>query len=261
MELKKKARSRSYPGYGLQECVAWAESIRQQLGSGSHDRESVARALGSRGVNGASARKVASLAHFGLLDRVSHGYSLSPLSDSVLKPIEDSEQRHALMTAFMNPALYREVMACYSVGEVLPRQLATILCRKHRIQDSVSADAARILLESARFSGIIDEGNRIVRSPEDGGAHPSTPDSTGETAGVIPGTEDAKLVRPQEEFREESGDCQRFRFALTRGRSAELVVPCALTGDDIRLMNKQMELLQLQSEIMQSNTEDDNGRA
>ena len=83
---KKRERSVAYPGIPLEEAVAAALSLRTALGKAAFSREDAANALGYKGVSGASSVKVASLVHYGILNRTGNTYVLSELSERISHP-------------------------------------------------------------------------------------------------------------------------------------------------------------------------------
>lgn len=251
---EKRQRSRSYPGYDLQECVELAALIRAGLGSGVHDRLALATAIGSTGLTGASTRKIAALAQFGLIVKASEGYSLSSLSERITRPVHDAERGEAIAEAFVQPDLYRDVLEGFQSDGRIPAMLSSILVRFHRIQDAAANDAARIFLDSGRYAGVIDEEGRIVKqSPlkemptatdrDDLRQDQAIDDPQGDLVGKIIDAIPSKSHPTME---------QEFKWALTQGRTARLSVPVDLCANDIRLLKKQIEVLELQAELMEA---------
>lgn len=248
----KRRRSRSYPGYTLEECIRWATIVRSDLGSGPHDRHSIAKALGSTGLTGASTRKIGAMVHFGLMKRDSEGYSLSGLSERILRPVDASERSDSVAEAFIHPDLYAELLKRFEPDGHIPSRIANILIRDHGIEDTVAEDAARVFLASGRFAGILDENARITSRatfdvpaavPEEADFAPDTDVMTSSPV-ILSGT-----VSPS------TAGIQSFKFALTRNRTASLTVPFELSANDVLLIQKQIELLSLQVRIGESNAE------
>lgn len=245
----KKKRSRSYPGYSLEECIRWARLLRAEMGSGPHDRNSIARALGSTGLTGASTRKIGAMVHFGLLNRDSDGYSLSNLSERILRPVEETERRKGLIEAVTHPDLYAELFQRFDNDKRLPSRLANILVRDHGIEDSAAEDATRIFVASGRFAGLLDEEGRIVSLVST--QRHQIPALGSDTASA--GSDITERPVSDSTIAEHvAGELQQFRFALTRDRIAYLTVPFELSAHDILLIRKQVELLSLQVELAES---------
>ena len=65
----KRERSTSYPSISLERAINFVEKMRKTVGPGPYDRQIALEGLGYAGVSGASASKIASLIHFGLLEK------------------------------------------------------------------------------------------------------------------------------------------------------------------------------------------------
>jgi hypothetical protein len=259
IEKPKRERSKAYPGAPLKECVEYAIQIKKGLGRGSHDRHSLAKAMGFTGVSGAVSPKIAALVHFGLLDRTGDGYELSELSKSITDPLNDSEQKGAITDAFSRPFLYQEIVAKFSTDGSIPNQLATHLYRFHGITDSASAFAAEIFIESGRYAGVLNEQNVIISSEAAVVNIGEAPDPKTEVIvaaePALGAIESAKTShsRPIEQVEMAYPDRQRFEFAITRGRAVTIIAPSDLNVKDIKVIRKQIELLELQAELEAEN--------
>ncbi len=244
----KRERSKAYPGAPLEDCARYIALIKKGLGRGTHDRDSLAKAMGFSSVSGAVSPKIAALVHFGFLNRTGDGYELSEESKSVTDAIDDQERMRAIRSAFSKPTLYQEILSKFEYDGMIPNQLATHLHRFHGITDTASTSAADIFIASGRFAGVIDQDNRILASS---GAFPSD-------AVTVPpivakqDTSDAARSEPPAQTVPIStvpalANHQRFEFTITRGRTVVLVVPSELNAKDIKVIRKQIELLELQA--------------
>lgn len=237
-------RSRAYPGANLENCVAYLLEIKRNLGKGAHDRDSLATALGFDTVTGAVNQKVAALVHFGLLQRNSGGYELSPSSARITDPVNDQERKKELRQAFSRPTLYRDLLSKFGPEGQIPAQLATHLHRFHGITDAASTAAADIFLESGLFAGVLDDDGKILTN--------GTPGANGSGESNIqasPVLEPLISPPPPEAKRNGTPGMQRFEFAISEGQTATITVPSALNEKDIRIIKKQIELLELQAGV------------
>lgn len=247
-------RSKAYPGCALEDCVRFVGMIKKALGRGTHDRESLAKAMGFSTVSGAVSPKIAALVHFGLMERTSSGYELSALSRSITDPLDESERRKAIREAFALPTLYQEIIAKFEPDGKIPSQLATHLHRFHGITDAASTQAAEIFVSSGRYAVALDEFNNITRSePHESKVVSEAPTASlsAETAQALPPTIPVVQQPPTPiivPLQTPSGH-QRFEFAITQGRAVVLTVPADLNAKDIRIIRKQIELLELQAGI------------
>lgn len=154
---KAKKRSASYPAFSLQEVVTSTKNLKDRLGDGPYSRDSMAVALGYKGVTGSSSMKIASCVHFGLLDRNGNTYNQSELANRIFNYITDEERANSLMEAFSRPALYQKLITEYS-GKSLPLMLESILIRSHGIQENAAKSAVSTFKESAEYVGALKNG-------------------------------------------------------------------------------------------------------
>lgn len=239
-------RSKAYPGATLEDCVRFTGMIKKELGRGSHDRDSLAKAMRFGSVSGAVSPKIAALVHFGFLERTPLGYELSEASKSITDAIDERERLEAIRAAFSKPTLYQEILEKFGSDGKIPGQLATHLHRFHGITDSASSSAAEIFLASGRFAGILDEGNNI-RDGRDSQRLGTAMHSTSETTPVTKEVAATPPFQTTASGHPAAGNQQRFEFAITRGRNVVLTVPTDLNAKDIRVIRKQVELLELQA--------------
>ncbi len=244
-------RSRAYPGATLQDCVEFTKLVKKALGKGAHDRNSLAKAMGFGSVSGAVSPKIAAMVHFGLLDRDGSDYELSDFSKRITDSLDNTEFATALREAFRMPVLYREILEKFSSEGEIPSQLPVHLHRFHGITDSASHQASEIFLASGRFAGVIDDANKIVASfpdqnellhevpREEGRDSATAPDSTLTNTSPIVTTPPLHVSLAH----------QRFEFSISQGRTVVLLVPSELNAKDIRIIRKQIELLELQAGI------------
>lgn len=157
----RKERSRAYPVMSLEEGLSRIESINTNLGiNGQFNRESLAIGMGYTSLNGASARRVAALVHYGFLTRDKDQYSLSPLAKQYLLPTNDNDKDAAVRTAALSPTLFAEIYDAFK-GQVIPKQFANRLIQEFGIQQKVAADVERIFRSTVSTAGIL-QGNGIL---------------------------------------------------------------------------------------------------
>lgn len=154
---KTKKRSASYPAFSLQEVVTAKKNLKDQLGDGPYSRDSMAVALGYKGVTGSSSMKIASCVHFGLLDRNGNTYEQSDLANRIFNYIDEEERTTSLLEAFNKPALYQKLIAEYT-GKSLPLMLESILIRNYGIQENAARSAVSTFKESAEYVGALKNG-------------------------------------------------------------------------------------------------------
>jgi hypothetical protein len=149
----RRERSTRYPGANLAESLKLVESI-ETLGLDGLTAEAIAAALGYKNIktNTFSARMSAAR-QFGLLSLKGEGYALTPLSRTILHPVDPVEQPRLFRQALLKPPLYAD-LAKRLGGKRLPdvEILANVLYHNHQIIASAKRTAAVAFLESARFA-------------------------------------------------------------------------------------------------------------
>lgn len=241
--LKEPSRSRAYPSIDLQEAMTVLLRLIEELGFEENDRDSIARLLGyANGSSGIGARKIAALVHFGLLQRHGNRYKPTELARSLWEACRpqteetrriqvEEELRALLRRAFLNPPLFREILDAYRHEGSLPRHLAHAL-REHGITESAKHEVARILMDSAEYSGVVAsdgvfQNAKIPLGSMIRSASPAPP-------------EPAQAVAPPET------DGQLFRFFVTDRKPVEIKLPAGLNEDDLLIIKDYWEFVEKQ---------------
>ena len=231
-------RSRAYPAVDLRAAIQLVARQCQALGYGGHRRESIAQALGHAKPSGPAARKIAAMAHYGLLDRRHGFYQPTPLARQLLETSERETVRSARMKAFLNPTLFRELYDTYRPLGRIPSMLGPTLARDHGISESAQEDVASIFLESGEFAEVLDHQGQFE------GPRPAPVDpvrtETPEPSRTPPGS---------------SSQALQLSVALDHGK-AEIHFPERLSLLDV----KQLRQLLAQFEIKVSGLEERLGR-
>lgn len=162
---KLKERSVAYPALTLENSIALVSKLRSGLGKGPYSREEAIKALGYSGVSGASARAVASLVHYGLLDRSGNTYSQSELTQEILYSTDETgdAKKRAILKAAQSPKLFEKIIEKFS-NQSIPSLLENILI-KEGVSSNSAKEVATVLKETFLFSGILVNGV-IVALPE-----------------------------------------------------------------------------------------------
>jgi len=174
----------------LEEALTRIESINRNLGiNGQFNRESLAVGMGYTSLNGASARRVAALVHYGLLNRDKDQYSLSPLAKQYLLPVNDGDKEAATREAALSPTLFAEIYDTFK-GQVIPKQFVNRLIQEFGIQQKAAPDVERIFKATVETAGIL-RSNGILSSE----TAPTTSSSSPDTA-VNTGAGTASTAQP-----------------------------------------------------------------
>ncbi len=157
-KMVKPERGVQYPGDHLEGTIQLLEKYRSAIGLGVASRETVAEALGYRGISGTSARRIGSMTHYGLLERSGAGaYKVSDLGKKLLMPRTDAERSEAIVEAAKRPKLFAILFEKYS-DNALPSLLPNLLVREHGVAASVADAAAKTFRETAEFAGLLQNG-------------------------------------------------------------------------------------------------------
>lgn len=236
-------RSRAYPVVPLEKAAELVSQVFEQLGHGSHDRDSLAQAWGYSKGQGLVARKVAALVQFGLLEREGASYSLSSLADQLLHPKSDEEQAAAKKTAFLSPTLFEELVAKYEPHGRIPGALPNILYREHGITRQVAEEAANIFVASGVYADAMTTDGQFRAAPRARAPEP-TPDP--EKAGTAPEPADRSPAPAPvtAALPVEQPGAQTFQLSLSGGQ-AVLRTPAQLTRQDLLKLRKLLELVAL----------------
>jgi hypothetical protein len=249
-------RSRAYPVCDLSAATEGIKHVVDAVGSGVHDRDSIAQALGYSSGTGLAARKVSALVQFGFLARSGASYETTELASQLLFPTSEEESAQALRTALQQPTLFRELLDKFTPQGRVPAQLANILVRDHGITREASDDAATVFMRSLQYAGIVDGEGRFRRSPpgpsreENGLSHeaaqvdePVVASASHPLRAVVaspaPASSPSGLPFVDEQ--------QVSRIALSTG-VAELRVPRVLSQKDLLKLKKWLELVSLDDE-------------
>lgn len=167
MGQKKISRSTSYPSISLPEGLKKLSILKDSLGvNGEYNREAMAKGMVYASLSGSSARAVAALVQYGLLDRHKDQYSISDLGKKYLMPIEENQAQEAAREAALKPALLKRVYDEYE-GQALPGQLKNILTITYGIQGPAADVALRVIKQSFEYANLVTESGVLARDPDE----------------------------------------------------------------------------------------------
>ena len=182
-------RSPAYPSINLERAIPLAQKLNEKFSDDAFSRDNAVIELGLQ-KGGTAFRKIAALAHFGLINRKGSSYSITSLAKQIIFPGDDEEiKQSAIKNAAKNPKLYKNLILSYQ-GKQLPTALHHRLITSENFNQSVAEEVAKDFKKSMEFAGILKNG--IMIGSEDD---------------IIPQSPEAEeLATPSEEFRSpESG--------------------------------------------------------
>lgn len=161
IKSSRKERSTAYPAHDLEESIDAVCALHSKLGKGPFDRDSAAKALGYKGVSGASAVKISACTQFGLLMRSGNAYYISDLARKIITPVSEDEKLTAILEASKTPSLYSSLISEYS-GQALPTMLDNVLSRNYGIIEKSTKKAVEVFRSSLEYAGLLKNG--VVQS-------------------------------------------------------------------------------------------------
>lgn len=160
----KRDRSTAYPAISLEDAVNYSEKLISAYPKSDFDREAAAKAIGYDSVSGASAPKIAALAHYGLLERKGSAYKCSDLAKRIHYFTSDADRNSAILEAVMSPALFNSLVSEYS-NRAIPPTLNNVLISKYGISSKVADKAVQTFKDSVEYAGIYVNG--VLKSNPD----------------------------------------------------------------------------------------------
>lgn len=168
-----------YPSLGLEETYKWVARLKDNVNSTRIlDRQTLQKGLGLKATNPLTDNVIASLTHYGLIDRPMRSeYRISDLAFQMLKaPFRSSEWQFLAHKAATSPELFDYLYEHYGVN--LPVDMDKMIVSEERdeFRNITSENVTRIIelyVASLIFAGVKQqdegrvEGNRlpIVRTP------------------------------------------------------------------------------------------------
>lgn len=105
-----RTKSPKYPNFPLGKAIDYAAKIRSKDGFAPLHREVIAKHLGYSGISGASDSVIATMAQYGLLERVAKGeMKLSQTARDILLPESEESRFEAIRRAAFSPPLFAEI--------------------------------------------------------------------------------------------------------------------------------------------------------
>lgn len=112
-----RTRSPGYPNFSLREAVKRAERIFSADRRNEIDRENAAKHMGYSGISGAADKALATMMHFGLLERSGKGeVRISQAALDILHPASDAQRKQTLYDAAYRPQLFATLRSRFPDG-------------------------------------------------------------------------------------------------------------------------------------------------
>lgn len=230
-------RSAAYPSLDLESAIEFTRSLSGHFTANQvFHRGDVAAVLDKS--EGAITRDVAACVHYGLLDRPQEGYQISSLFKEIVNPINEQDLKASLVRAFENPKLFQELIEKFN-SHAIPAELKTHLVRFHSISEKVSETVADIFVKSARYAKVLSDKNILNLFGTSNEVKQNSTTDNGEPDSKYK-PDNPPLLPPHVEEKEE-----KIPIRLTDNKRAYLIYPPNLTSKDIKIIRKQIDVLEV----------------
>lgn len=144
-----------FPAYGFALARQFAERV-EVGGAGTLSDETLAIDMHLSAKSSGFQLKTLTARQFGLLTKQGDINSTTPLAKRIFKPTSEQEKQEAMAESFLAIPLFREIAARFK-GQPLPKgqTLRNILEREFGIESKRVSDAERVLIDSARDTGVL----------------------------------------------------------------------------------------------------------
>lgn len=146
---KKRIRSPKYPVCGLKTAIERLHTFYDKEGKATVPRDIAVKAWGYTSTSGPALQSVATLIHYGLLDRIGgKNVKISEIGLSIVWPKNQAEKEEAIHQAALNLPIFRELLEVYPNDIPSDEALKAYLLRRTPI--SYGENAADTLIKSFR---------------------------------------------------------------------------------------------------------------
>lgn len=151
-------RSVAYPSNTIEHCVGLTSEIFKIFGNVFATRDAISKQLDISDSH--LQTQLSSCVQYGLLELKSkEGYKQTPLFTKVYKPLLSEKKENAILEAFKNPELYKNIIREHDNQTLTVTGLAIILFRNHKVSDNASNLAAKVFIDNASALGLINDDN------------------------------------------------------------------------------------------------------
>jgi hypothetical protein len=206
-------RSPGYPSMPLGEAIDLVKKIHEANRTNPLDREAAAKDMGYTGISGRSAKVIADLTHFGLLEKAGKGgIRVSRRAVDILYPASPSQKRAALLDAANAPTLFSELRNHFADGLPSENALRSYLMRMGFVRPAIGP-ATDSFIQTYRHlqqenviesygqppknveeSGRSENDPSVIDEPEDEDASPPPPPPADQQIRKVPLMENERVI-------------------------------------------------------------------
>ena len=146
-----RVQSPGYPNASLPKAIQSVRSIFDADRRNPIDREVAAKHIGYSGSSGASDKALATLAHYGLTEKVAKGeIRVSQLALDIIHPNKPEDRKRALVHAGFSPQIFKDLRERFSDGPVSEGALESYLKRENFLDRAITP-VSKAYLETCRY--------------------------------------------------------------------------------------------------------------
>ena len=146
-----RAQSPGYPNASLPKAIQSARAIFEADRRNPIAREVAAKHIGYSGTSGAADKALATLAHYGLTEKVAKGeIKISQLALDIIHPDQPQDRKRALVQAAFSPQVFKDLRERFAGGHVSEGALESYLKRENFLDRAITP-VTKAYLETCRF--------------------------------------------------------------------------------------------------------------
>lgn len=146
-----RAQSPGYPNAPLPKAIQSARQIFDADRRNPIERDLAAKHIGYSGSSGAADKAIATLAHYGLTEKVGKGeIRVSQLALDIIHPDKPEDRKRALLQAAFNPQIFKDLRERFPEGHVSEGALESYLKRENFLDRAISP-VTKAYLETCRY--------------------------------------------------------------------------------------------------------------
>lgn len=242
--MKKIMRSTAYPSITLMNSIKIAEKIYQHYGDISQIKgEDLGKIFNK--LYTSMKTDISSCVQYGLLElKKGKGYRPTALFKQIYKPISDEEKGLALLASFKRPKIYNKLISLYNNSYLpTPSALSNDLHRNYGITEKASIKAASIFIDNVNDLNLKKDDNLKVESInleeqqlDSFEVNPS--ENNINKPAVLDRSEQVSNIGFDDKLK-------RIDILLTNKKKGVLYIPSDINEDDLKLLQKQIEVIEL----------------
>lgn len=252
-----RTQSPGYPQFALPKAITGVRKIFEADRRSVIDREVAQKHIGYSGTSGAADKALATLLHFGLLEKVGKGQvRVTQSAVDILHPASDATRRSALLQAGLRPQIYKDLHDRFG-DHVSDTALQSYLVRENFL-DRAIGPVSNGYLETTRFleqEKAFESGGteRQIEGESDLQDDNAGDDMTDEDLLERPSTL-RTTAAPTQPVAAVAGEEEWIRNPLGRGKSVRVLVTGAMGSKEI---GKLIKLLEAQKAILDDDDEEE----